>query len=122
MRASADRSSFLHAYAAWTRGIYERVGPLLGVLLEGGAGGDATLRAFVATIDRERRTGNGHALDLLAATHGLPDVPGRERLLDVIWTLTSPEVADRLMRRCGWTAEDYERWLGAELTATVAPR
>lgn len=122
MRHSADRESFLRAYAAWTRGIFERVGLLLGVLLEGGSGGDATLREFVNTIERERRIGNGHAVDMLEAAHGIPSPPGRDRLCDIVWTLTAPEIADRLMRRCGWSPEEYEGWLGDQLTAAVAPR
>lgn len=115
MRDSAGPAEFFAAYAAWTRGIYARVGPLLGVLLEGGAGGDAALRDFVATIEAERRTGNGHALELLRKTHGIPRVPGRMALHDAVWALTSPEVADRLIRRCGWSERRYESWLSRQL-------
>lgn len=120
MRDSADPASFMRAYAAVARQIAERVGPLLGVLLEGGAGGDATLREFVATIEGERRTGNGHALDALEATHGIPTPPGRTALHDIVWTLTAPEVADRLIRRCGWSLDAYEQWLGDHLAAAVS--
>lgn len=117
MRGSGDAIEFLAAYAAWCRGIYERVGALLGVLLEGGSGGDAMLRDFVSTIEAERRVGNGHALSLLEQTHGIPDPPGRERLHDIVWTLTAPEVADRLIRRCSWSPVDYENWLAGQLAA-----
>jgi len=120
MRDSPDRAAFMRAYAGVSRMIFEHVGPLLGVLLEGGAGGDATLRAFVATIEEERRTGNGHALDALEAAHGLPSPPGRAALHDMVWTLTAPEVADRLIRRCGWAPDDYERWLGDQLVAALS--
>ena len=119
MRESADPAAFMRAYAAVSRMIWEHVGPLLGALLQGGAAGDATLREFVDTIEQERRTGNGHALDHLDATHGIPTPPGRDRLHDVVWTLTSAEVADRLIRRCGWSLDDYERWLGDQLVAAV---
>jgi len=121
MRDSPDPVAFMRAYASVSRMIFEHVGPLLGVLLEGGAGGDATLRAFVATIEGERRTGNGHALDALQTTHGIPDPPGRATLHDIVWTLTAPEVADRLIRRCGWTPDAYERWLGDQLVAALHP-
>lgn len=121
MRASPDAAAFLRAYAGVSRMIFEHVGPLLGALLEGGSGGDATLREFVATIDRERRTGNGHALDSLDVTHGIPTPPGRALLHDIMWTLMSPEVADRLIRRCGWSPDDYERWLGDQLVAAITP-
>ncbi|MFT3898776.1 MAG: TetR family transcriptional regulator [Gordonia sp. (in: high G+C Gram-positive bacteria)] len=119
MRDSVNAGAFMRAYAGVCRMIYEHVGPLLGVLLHGGAGDDAVLHDFLATIDAERRTGSGHALDALAATHGIPAPPGRDRLHDIVWTLTAPEVADRLIRRCGWSPDDYERWLGDQLAAAV---
>ena len=92
------------------------------MLLEGGAGGDPSLRTFVITIDRERRIGNGHALDMLEEAHGIPADSGRERLHDIMWTLTSPEVADRLIRRCGWSLDAYEQFLGDQLVAAIADR
>lgn len=122
MRQSADAGSFLRAYAGWSRVIYERVGPLLGVVLEGGAGGDDMLRTFVATIEKERRIGSGHALDVLDETHGIPAPPGRDRLHDIVWTLTAPEIADRLIRRCGWPVAQYQLWLGDQLVASISEK
>src|SRR4051794_18060476 len=37
---AADATSYGVAYAAWVRGIWDRVGPLLGGILAEGAGGD----------------------------------------------------------------------------------
>ena len=31
---------------------------------------------------------------------------------DVLWRLTAPDVADRLVNRRGWGWDCYERWLG----------
>ncbi|HNP58374.1 MAG TPA: helix-turn-helix domain-containing protein [Gordonia sp. (in: high G+C Gram-positive bacteria)] len=122
LSTSSDPEAFFRAYAHLSRLIFERVGPLLGVLLQGGSGGDADLRALVTTIEGERRTGNGHALDRLEESHGIPDLPGgRARLHDIVWTLTAPEVADRLIRQCGWSPDDYETWLGDQLAAVVRP-
>ena len=72
MSQAPDREAFVRAYAALCATIYERVGPLLGVILAQGAGGDAGLQEFVATIDRERRAGNTNALVALDRAHGLP--------------------------------------------------
>ncbi len=121
LRDSPDREAFLRAYASLCRGIAERVGPLLGVLLEAGAPGDEAARELVTTIEAERRTGNGNVLAILEQVHGIPTPPGRERLHDIIWTLTAPEVADRLIRRCGWSPDDYEQWLGDQLVAALTP-
>lgn len=117
MGEAPDRDSFGRAYAAFSAGIWGRVGPLVGVLLADGAGSDTTLAAFVATIDSERLTGNTHAITMLATRHGLPAgrVPGD--LVDEVWTLTAPEVYDRLVRRRGWSHDAYATWLSDAVAA-----
>jgi len=117
MSAAPDRESFVRAYAALCATIYERVGPLLGVLLAQGPGGDAGLQEFVATIDRERRVGNTNALNALDATHGIPPHLDRERFIDIVWTVTAPEIYDRFVRRCGWTHTMYAAWLAEAVVA-----
>ncbi|KRF41796.1 TetR family transcriptional regulator [Terrabacter sp. Soil810] len=117
MSAAPDRESFVRAYAALCATIYERVGPLLGVLLAQGPGGDAGLQEFVATIDRERRVGNTNALNALDAAHGIPPHLDRERFIDIVWTVTAPEIYDRFVRRCGWTHTMYAAWLAEAVVA-----
>ena len=119
MSLAPDRAAFLQAYAALCATIYRRTGPLLGVLLAQGAGGDPGLREFVATIDRERRVGNTNVLSALERAHGLDGQIDREALTDILWTITAPEVYDRFVRRCGWTHEQYAAWLGEAFIATV---
>ena len=119
MGRARSRAEFARAYASWTSAIYRRVGPLLGVLLAPETAREPSLAQFAATIDRERRIGNGHGIDMMAGVHGLPAGANRERMLDQVWTLTAPEVHDRLVRRCGWTVEEYDEWLGRELTAVL---
>jgi AcrR family transcriptional regulator len=117
MSTAPDREGFVRAYAALCATIYERVGPLLGVLLAQGPGGDTGLQEFVATIDRERRAGNTNALNALEAAHGLPPRLDRERFIDIVWTVTSPEIYDRFVRRCGWTHAMYAAWLAEAVVA-----
>jgi AcrR family transcriptional regulator len=117
MSGAADRPSFLRSYAALCATIYRRVGPLLGVLLAQGAGGDPGLTEFVATIDRERRAGNTNVLAALERVHGLPPGLDRERFIDVVWVLSAPEIYDRFVRRCGWSHDEYAAWLAEELVA-----
>lgn len=113
-----DLPAYARAYAHWVRGIFDRVGPLLGRLLAHGAGGDAVLEEFVTTTDQERRQGN--AFGLGAVRGRLPaDEPEFERILDAVWALTAPETYDRLVRRCGWTSDAYEQWLARQLAAAV---
>ncbi len=124
MSFAPDRESFLTAYAALCATIYRRTGPLLGVLLGRGAGGDPGLQEFVATIEQERRTGTTNVLAALERAHGLPTRVDRDGLIDIIWTLTAPEIYDRFVRRCGWSHERYAQWLGEAFIATFdrAPR
>ncbi|WP_063739992.1 TetR/AcrR family transcriptional regulator [Amycolatopsis jejuensis] len=116
---ATDVPSYAAAYAAWVRVISDRVGPLLGVLLAHGPGGDPVLENFVATIDGERRQGNTNSLRGLSGHGHLP--PRRfDAAVDAVWTLTAPEVYDRLVRRSGWTSAAYERWLTTQLAATLS--
>ena len=114
VRTRDNAPETLRAYAAFARMLVARTGPLLGVVLAEGAGSDAELSAFLATIDRERRFGNTGVVRHIQEHFGLGGVDP-ERAIDLVWTLTSPEIADRLIRRCGWSADDYQRWLADAL-------
>ena len=120
MRSAPDRAELLAAYARLTRRIHLGVGPLLAQIMYAGVGSDEIVADLVETIETERRTGNGHMVAMLEEAHGLPEGWTRERVVDVVWTLTSPEVADRLLRRCGWSGARYEEWLARSLQAHLA--
>ena len=41
---------------------------------------------------------------------------------DVLWALTAPDLADRLVVRRGWGWDRFERWLGAMMAdALIGP-
>lgn len=115
VRAQRSASATLRAYAGVSRMVFERVGPLIGVVLAEGAGADTELGAFMATIDHERRIGNTGVVRHIADRFGLGDGVDPEPAVDHIWTLTSAENADRLVRRCGWSLDSYEGWLAVGL-------
>jgi AcrR family transcriptional regulator len=116
-----DVPAYAVAYAAWTGGIYARVGRLLGVLLADGPGSDPILADFVSKINDERRMGNRNGLSGLVERGLLPAGEALERIIDGIWVLTAPEVYDRLVHQRGWPEEDYVGWLAAQLRALVEP-
>lgn len=123
IRAALEATSpeaYMAAYSAWCRVVYDRVGALLGAVLRGGGAVDAGAAEFAATIDRERRSGTTNAFRAYQAHFGLPHGLTLERVVDSVWTLNSPEVYDRLVRRCGWTTQAYEAWLAEQLRATLA--
>jgi AcrR family transcriptional regulator len=111
-----DSASYGTAYAAWTRGIYDRVGGFLAALLAHGSAGDPVLEEFLTTIDRERRIGNEHSIPAPLRKNLGPHLP---RVVDIIWLLTAPEVHERLSRRAGWAPDEYERWLACQLARVI---
>ena len=111
-----DGASLLRAYAALSRSIAERVGPLLAVLL---TNSDDEVRAFAATVEEERLRGNATMVGQFVRRFGLPPGLSRQRAIDIVWTLTSPEVFDRLIRQRSWSASEYERWLGNAMIAAL---
>ena len=98
------------------------MGRLLGILLVDGPGADADLRTFVDTIERERRIGNTSIVTHVAGRFGLRPGLNAEQAVDIVWTLTSFEIADRLIRRCGWSLDAYEQWLGDVVVGSLTER
>jgi hypothetical protein len=77
------------------------------------------VRAFAAKIDGERLRGNTTMVGHFARRFGLPAGLTRQRAVDVVWTLTSPEVFDRLTRQRSWSLRDYEHWLGDAMVCAL---
>ena len=111
----------LHGYIALGRAMYSRIGPILGALLADGPGADADLKAFMDTIETERRVGNTSIVEHIDAKFGLPAQLSAEGAVDILWVATSFDLADRLVRRCGWSLDAYEQWV-AEIVITSLTR
>lgn len=100
----------LVAYARVAEVLWTRAGPLVRVALAQAAAGDRDLRAFVETIETERATGTHHIVRHLADRFGLrPEVTVVEGA-DIVWTLTGPDVVDRLVVRRGWSWPRFQEW------------
>jgi AcrR family transcriptional regulator len=120
VQEAEDATAWGAAYAAWSLQIASRVGPLLGALLEHGPAGDPVLEELVRSISAERRSGNENALAGLTA-RGLVSrrAAQRKHVVDVVWTLTAPEVYDRLVVQCGWSDRSFRAWLAGALATAV---
>jgi AcrR family transcriptional regulator len=116
MLAAPDAAAMTAAYASMGRRIAERTTPILAALL---ANTDDDLRALVATVEGERLNGNTAFVAEYARRFGLPSGKTRKRAIDSVWTLTAPELYDRLVLQRGWSPDDYEAWLAAALGATL---
>ncbi len=116
MSETTSADQFLDRYAAWCRGIWERVEQLITAFIRPGTA-DTGVAGFLETIEGERRIGTVHTMTRLTDLHGIRRGLPLQRAVDIAWTLNSPEVYDRLVNRCGWSAAAYERWLAGQLKA-----
>ena len=119
MFAAGDARGCLHQYARMGRHLAERAGPLITVVFVEAAARDPEVRAFVQTIERERATGTAGVARHVADRFGLRPGLSADDAADVLWTLTAPEVLDRLVRRRGWTLERYEAWLARTMCESL---
>ena len=106
--AEPDPRRKVARYAALTRRLGERLGPLLAVLL-GSLGAD--LDEFARTIDQERLAGSGAFVAHLAESGDLRRGVDPDRARDVPWALISPELYLLLVVKRGWPLDNYEGWL-----------
>jgi AcrR family transcriptional regulator len=109
MRAATDARTCLVLYARMPREIFERVGPLLSAVF---SDGDPDVRRFLDVIDGERANGTRQIAGFIAARFGMRPGMSTDQAADILWTLTSVDVAYRLVRRRRWSLTEYERWLG----------
>jgi AcrR family transcriptional regulator len=119
----ADRPEFQHAleaptvraslvaYARIVELLTTRVGPLVRIATAQAAAGDPDLRAFVETIETERAIGTHNIVRTLDDRFGLRPGLTVEEGADIVWTLTGPDVVERLVERRGWTWARYQEWL-----------
>lgn len=109
--AAADARASLAAYAALGRELGERTVPFLARLLPEAAG-DPGLRAFAETIEQERAVGAANVARHVYERFGLRAELTADEAADVLWSLTGPELAERLVNRRQWGWDRFERWLG----------
>ncbi len=114
-----DARTMLARYARLGRTMLDRAGPIIVAVIVEGPGRDPDLRAFLATIEGERRSGTAGMAHHLATRFTLRDGLTQTEAADVLWALTAPELADRMLRRCGWTMDRYEQWLAATMADTL---
>jgi AcrR family transcriptional regulator len=109
----ARRKIALHS--ATQPGIHARSGPLLRALREAAAA-DQNLQQVHERLEQQRLNGmHQYAQDLIATGQTRKDL-NQDDIRDILWTLTSIDVHDRLVIQRRWSQEDYVEWL----TDTIA--
>lgn len=118
--AETDPYRQLQLYAATQPGIHARAGPLLRVLI-GAAAADPDLAAVWTQIEDERLAGMDRFAQLLADRGALRPGLSAEEARDLLWTLNSLDVHDRLVLQRGWSPDRYRDWLAAALARELLP-
>jgi AcrR family transcriptional regulator len=109
----------LARYAVAGRVLGERTLPLVTRLLAQAATGDPDLREFAATIEGERGVATSRLARHLADRFGLKPGVDVRAAADLLWTLTSPDISDRLVNRRSWGWDRYQEWLGEAMADAV---
>ncbi|MGW7540875.1 TetR/AcrR family transcriptional regulator [Streptomyces sp. NPDC054770] len=115
---TADPVAKLRLYAAYVRGIHERVAALFALLTQAGP----DVGEILATGERERLTGVTSFVTHFAEAGVLRPDADPARLADAVWALAGPQLFTQLTAGRGWSAAAYEEWLADTLTATLLPR
>jgi AcrR family transcriptional regulator len=109
-----DPQALLRTAASQSRRTKDRAGDVMRIVRHA-AVTDPAIADLWQRIETEFRTvlsGFAHRLEQLGAlTTGL-DVTAAT---DILWTLNHPDTWYLLVRRCGWTADRYEQWVGDTL-------
>src|SRR4051794_8123666 len=117
--AETDPDKAVHRYAAISRDLVARVGPLAAVILAAGVSGDQDIAELADTIARERLIRATAFSQRLATLGALAPGLTPERARDTVWALISPEMYRMLVIERGWDDTSYERWLAQSLKAAV---
>lgn len=118
MIQETDPARVIWLYAATQPGLWARTGPLLRVL-DAAASADPALAELRNELDGQRRQGQGRVADHVAAMGALrPDLP-LDRARDVVWTLCAQGLFDALVGTCGWSHDEFHRWLAEMLSAAL---
>jgi AcrR family transcriptional regulator len=114
---TADPVAKLLLYAAYVRGIHERVAALFALLTQAGP----DVGEILATAERERLTGVTAFVTHLDQAGVLRPGVDPAHLADAVWALAGPQLFTQLTAGRGWSAPTYEEWLADTLTATLLP-
>lgn len=108
----------IERYVATQPGIHSRMGPLV-VALRAAADAEDSLSDMWERLEGQRLEGMGRFAQLLSDRGALRPSLSTQEARDLLWTLSSHAVYEKLVEQRGWTPERYERWLTDVLTTTL---
>lgn len=109
IKAESDPRRKLEWYAAWHRQLFSTGRDVLAATLN--SGGDPAVAELRQQGDRSARAWLEPIVAALAAGHVLAPGLTEQHAVDRAWVLTSMELYFRATDGCGWSDDDYQRWL-----------
>jgi AcrR family transcriptional regulator len=113
---ASDPVALVRTAARQSRTVKERAGDLM-VIIRQAAVVEPALASLWETIESEFRVVLGGLAGRLFDLGALAVSVGRAT--DLLWTLNHPDTWYLLVRGCGWSADQYEQWVGNTLVAQL---
>ena len=113
-----DPRKIIAGWGRLTAEVAPRIAPVL-LLLRDAATSDPTAASLLAKLDQERHTRMTHnARSLVDGGHTRPGIRLSEAG-DVLWTYSSPELYDLLVRRRNWSLAKYSTFISDAITRVL---
>lgn len=94
--------------------------PIL-LLVRAAAATGPAMAELLAEADRQRWDRMRHNAARLAAVGGIRDSVSLDEAADVMWTVTSTEIYDLLVRQRRWPIDRYGRFVSETIAAALLP-
>ena len=107
---AATAAERLSAYAGAVRRIMAGAGDVFAVVAAA-ATIDPEVVELADTTEQRRRAGARSVIDSVRSVGKLRPGLTPQRAIDVLWLLNSPAVFAHLVRRAGWSFDQYQAWL-----------
>ena len=121
MEREQDPTALLGHYARIGAMLMKRLGPFYARIREGAGAGDPDLTALLETTAKERLVGATEVVESLRKLGPLRPGLTAARARDIVWTHTSYEMWDLLVRQRGWSARAYADYLGSSMSRALLP-
>lgn len=108
----------LRHWVAFSRRFFERGMDLL-TMARAAASTEPDVAAHVREGEKRRREGARALIRSWAIAGVLREGLQEGKAIDILWALLSPEMYHLLVGESGWSSEDYESWLVAELAGQL---
>ena len=116
MMASETAVEALERYCGITRSFHERAGRITTIIIT-----TPEVSDLAREFETQRLRGAEAVVELIERRWALRDGVDAENAAARLWTLSGPEIAERLVEQRGWTWDQYGDWLADTCVRSVLP-